>query len=420
MAQYFQQADIEEAPQLPTDVSRYEILSLIKRLGKAVGFTPRMIQLLDHYVSFTRDIDWAEGARPVVFQSLQRTAQDLGISERQIQRVEKALSDAGAISWSSSGNHRRYGRRCSQSGRILYAFGVDLTPMAALKPLLLRRLEEKREAEKIWSETKRQISWYRAQIRSLISTATQSLSSVACEIQESTRLTRAIRSNISLESLTELKDWHRNAYLQLRQLFVADSMGITQPKAITLTPNDVENVVHKESTRKKQSDESDTCGSAIPVFRGRSFNNATQQGDSSEKPPTSSTNQYEPKTLTFEQLQAAATARFKAAMPYSGRQLKWHDFIEAAFRIRSDLMISQGTWANACSTLGREGAAICLLLTDRASLRTSDPVRRPPAYFNELITRGQHGNLNLKASIFALLKKSEHYNGQGCSATKST
>ena len=55
--------------------------------------------------------------------------------------------------------------------------------------------------------------------------------------------------------------------------------------------------------------------------------------------------------------------------------------------------------------MGRVGAAICLMLTDQASLREKNPARIPGAYFNALIQRSQNGELNLKPAIFAILKR---------------
>ncbi len=153
---------------LEEDTNRYDLLLLVKRVGKLAGFTPRMISLLDYYMAFTRDCDWEEGASPIVYQSLSRTALDLGVSERQIQKLEKALFEAGAITWNDSGNHRRYGKRDEESGLILYAYGVDLTPLAYLKSDLESKLHEKQLEMSAWMEAKRQISWYRRQIKSCI------------------------------------------------------------------------------------------------------------------------------------------------------------------------------------------------------------------------------------------------------------
>ena len=137
---------------------RYELLTLVKRVGKSAGFTSRMIELLDYYMSFTRDIDWSEGHSPIVYQSLSRTALDLSISERQIQRLEQALFEVGAVTWHDSGNHRRYGQRCGETGEIIFAYGVDLTPLAYLKAELQQKLTQKKAHDRLWMETKRQVS----------------------------------------------------------------------------------------------------------------------------------------------------------------------------------------------------------------------------------------------------------------------
>ena len=58
----------EDFAGLEENTNRYDLLLLVKRAGKSAGFSPRMIALLDYYMSFTRDIDWEEGSRPIVFQ----------------------------------------------------------------------------------------------------------------------------------------------------------------------------------------------------------------------------------------------------------------------------------------------------------------------------------------------------------------
>jgi replication initiation protein RepC len=93
---------------LEENIKRYDLLLLVKRVGKGAGFSPRMIELLDYYMSFTRDVDWEQGSRPIVYQSLSKTSLDLGVSERQIQHLEKQLFELGAITWNDSGNHKRY------------------------------------------------------------------------------------------------------------------------------------------------------------------------------------------------------------------------------------------------------------------------------------------------------------------------
>ena len=87
------------------------------------------------------------------------------------------------------------------------------------------------------------------------------------------------------------------------------------------------------------------------------------------------------------------------------RPMNWNDFVEAAYRMKGELMISQSSWAKACGLLGRSGAAICLLLTDQAQQRDIKPVEKTGAYFNAMINRAKEGELHLHKSIFGILQK---------------
>ena len=109
--------------------------------------------------------------------------------------------------------------------------------------------------------------------------------------------------------------------------------------------------------------------------------------------------------ITGKQALNACSERFKAHIPMQRRPMNWDDIVEAAYRLRPTLRISQQSWADACITLGREGAAICLLIADQATLREKNPVLKPAGYFASMIVRGKKGELNLHNSIFGLLKR---------------
>lgn len=101
----------------------------------------------------------------------------------------------------------------------------------------------------------------------------------------------------------------------------------------------------------------------------------------------------------------AASSRFVGLLPMEQRELSWDDIVSAASTLRPALHISQESWGRACQTLTRYGAAICILLTDQAAQRNENPVRKPAAYFNTMITRAKNGELHLHKSIFGLLKR---------------
>jgi replication initiation protein RepC len=75
--------------------------------------------------------------------------------------------------------------------------------------------------------------------------------------------------------------------------------------------------------------------------------------------------------------------------------------------LKPELHISQKAWGEGCITLGRIGAAICLLVTDQAMQRETDPVRKPGAYFRAMVNRTHTGELHLSHSIFGILKRDE-------------
>lgn len=411
----------EDFAGLEEDVNRYDLLLLVKRVGKSYGFSSRMIELLDYYMSFTREIDWEEGGQPIVYQSLSKTALDLGVSERQIQKLEKALFDAGALTWQDSGNHRRYGQRCEETGMILYAYGVDLTPLAYLRPELEAKLAEKKLYDAAWLEAKRQISWYRRQVRGLLAEleGIEGIEPPLHELEASyNAIAIQIRTHLSLSQLHELRDEHKALYeivlSATEQAQMSHGRADNESKETKKGSSKSEQAfIHYKNTNQKQSNKLDTSRDKLTGF---------QESGSRDPEPIPATPERVEKLeeeqggdnlvlktglqhITLKQALNAASSRFKDQMPLEPRPMNWNDFVEAAYKLKSELDIGQKSWANACVTLGRSGAAICLLLTDQAAQREDNRVMKPAAYFNAMIARAKTGELNLHKSIFGILKR---------------
>ena len=88
-----------------------------------------------------------------------------------------------------------------------------------------------------------------------------------------------------------------------------------------------------------------------------------------------------------------------------GEGLNFADIVGAAYAIKHHIGISQHAWGEACETLGRAGAAICVLITDQATLRENNPVQNAGGYFRGMVAKGQKGELQLHASLFGILKR---------------
>lgn len=429
------QACSENFAGIEPGTSRYDLLLLVKKVGSAAGFTNAMINLLDYYFAYTRDQDWEEGSNPIVYQSLSKTALDLGISERQVQRLEHALFEIGALSWRDSGNHRRYGQRCAQTGRIIYAYGVDLTPLAYMKGALERILFEKQEHDKHWMEVKRQISWYRRQIRSVLNEMdmhNECNKTFKCAESDFLSLNSAykaiakpIRTYMTLRYLGEVLDEHKSLYDQIL-ITVERSLNSSDIKQMSdkRSSSDDKDVVNYKYTNKKPSNKLDTSKpngkgfqkSCIQNLRSHKdgFVNTGQSGliqgsRGQGKEIISETDDIllcsGLQHITLKQTLSAADENFKGYV-LASEHITWHDIVDAAYKVRISLGVSQKSWGDACAVLGRTGAAICMVLTSNAVYRAVDPVKKPAGYFNAMIGRARKKELHLHKSIFGILNKS--------------
>lgn len=428
------QEQCEEFDGLDKNANRYDLLLLVKRVGKAAGFTPRMTALLDYYMSFTRDIDWEEGGRPIVYQSLAKTALDMGVSERQIQILENQLFEVGALTWHDSGNHRRFGHRCEETGQILFAYGAELTPLAFLKNELESKLQEKQLYDKAWMETKRQISYYRRQIRSILLEAEmgEGESDEAFMLEEADliefngryeQIAVSIRTYMDLFALRELLDKHKQLYALLSEKVAEhDQKALKCPNKDKLlekdSSKDESNDVHYKYTNKKQLNKLSTRRPSSNFLQegvadpSKPQSKASEEGKGSKEERKEESSQGNSTILstglqhvTLKQLLNISSDRLKSQLPLEPRPMNANDFVEASYGLIKMLGISQNSWGHACLTLGRIGAAVCVILTDQANLREENRVRKPGAYFNAMVNRAKTGDLNLHKSVMGHLKR---------------
>jgi replication initiation protein RepC len=409
----------DEFKGLPQDVTRFDLLKLVKHAGSELGFTDSMTRLLEHYMLFTKEQDWKEGSHPVVYQSQYKTALELGFSERQLQRLEGALFNVGALTWNDSGNRRRYGARDEDTGNIVYAYGVDLSPLASLYPVLQKTLQNKQLRTAAWMEQKRRISWYRSRIRAVLAefTTHEELQvKILAATDKYDAISVHIRTYISLETLTDLCRKHESLYDQVLAAIEAASptskdCGLTQEES----PRDDQNVVHKQTTNQPSSDKSETSSPQDNGFRGSVIRPSVITGEDGANvtSPGTSSAQFEEKiaNISWKQVLNASSDRFQFYLRRqhgnSVRSLNMSDVVDAAGSIRSDLGISKSAWVDACRTLGSEGASICVMVIDQKYYDEEEPIRNPGGYLRGMVKKAREGKLNLHGGVFGLLKRGE-------------
>lgn len=403
----------QEFDGLPEGTDRYDLLNLVKQAGLELGFTSKMILLLEYYTHFTKEQDWQYGSRPIVFQSVAATAMDLGVGERQIQKLEKALFDVGALTWNDTGNYKRYGYRDRETGELIEAYGVDLSPLAALQDDLEQALEQKKLYKRAWMEQKRKISWYRAQIRSMFAELSEleTLPDDALEaLKEYETISKPIRVYMPLETLLDLRRQHEDLFetvSSLTDVLIDDEMT---PNS---SPSAANPHAHIYSTTYIKSDKSDTGSHSDIALRESVPQGAEHQAGSvdaeSLEPPEAVEPENDFSNITWKQVLGACSERFREHIPIDGRPLTSNDLLDAAYALLSELGVNKAAWFDACQVMGRYGAAICIMIIDQKEQDPVNPVRNPGGYLREMTARAKRGELNLHGSVFGLLKRGEDY-----------
>ena len=153
---------------LPGDIDdHWVLLRLLERSWRTLGLSQDLFCHLSYLVRRTRTPDWWAGSRPVVWESLDALAVRFGCCKKTVRNRERELAELGFLTWHDSGNYKRYGSR-NAAGRILYAYGVDLSPFAAMAGAL-QRAAAAEEAERRERDVEvRRRGHLRAEIRRLL------------------------------------------------------------------------------------------------------------------------------------------------------------------------------------------------------------------------------------------------------------
>jgi hypothetical protein len=129
---------------LPEGVSSPgQLLAALKAAAPRLGISPRLVHAVDWLFRFTQPQNWEQGGRPVVWPSSSMQQEALGLSPTQVKEIKRRLIELGLVTMKDSPNGKRYGKR-DPKGRIVEAYGFDLSPVAARHAEFVRLAEEGR------------------------------------------------------------------------------------------------------------------------------------------------------------------------------------------------------------------------------------------------------------------------------------
>jgi len=302
--------------------------------------------------------DWEQGSRPICWPAAERQAEFLGLSPARVKTLNRALFEAGIFVIRDSETGKRYGRR-DPNGRIIEAYGFDLSPLAYRFDEFIRLAAEAR-AER---ERKRSLRKRATCARRAIRQAGETLATLgplpaewphlSAETADLVAVIRKARTSEDLAVVVKgLESRKGQAEAWLRE---------AQP-SVEISPEGPVNEPHNISTNRTINPK-DTVIAAEESSRGAA-------PPPSPSIPEATAEDFEDSVAfrPFERVEKLHPGELIELAPRLAEHIQqrfpdWNDIVDAAGSyLRYDLGVSQSLWGEACRVLGRPLAAVTLAI----------------------------------------------------------
>jgi replication initiation protein RepC len=386
------------------------VLAAFKAAAPSLGFSGRVVHAVDWLFGFTQPQDWTAGNRPVVWPSAALQQQALGIGITQAKALNRHLVELGLVTMKDSPNGKRYGKRDRQ-GRIVEAYGFDLSPLAA-------RFEEFQAVAARAREEREQLR----QLRRRATIARRSLDQVLETVaefgladpvwgkfgQEARSLAHALKRTERLDELALGVANLERRYQEARKRLETETSGVVETfsEAVDSDPKGPESRPHQYNYKSNLHPQEDTVLTSEECSSG----GRPLPSPAPSTPQPEHRNGAERHTAKHPRQDAGSVMRLTTdelvrlaprLRPYLRTPSPaWPEIVDAADWLRHDLGVSKSLWGDACVSMGREQAAIALAIV---STKPAAHFRSTPGgYFNAMVARAKSGTLNLSRSIWGL------------------
>jgi replication initiation protein RepC len=371
-----------------------QLLAALKAAAPRLGLSTRLVHTVDWLFKFTQPQDWERGARPIVWPSASLQQEALGLSETQTKRLNRCLIEAGLVTMKDSPNGKRYGRR-DPKGRIVEAYGFDLSPLAVRHGEFVRLAEEGRAERDAMGRLRRRATIARKGVVQILETAhdydlrgeewaTLERDTIAI-VQALKRVEQPDEMEVGVTSLEQRQ---REARARLDELL----------KDVKKAPSRVENEPHQYTYKPNPYPSQDTVIAS---------NTSSGAGEPSAPQPSESELRQRPEKGTVHGVRPDELVRLAPRLrSYLSRpNPTWPEIIDAADWLRHDLDVSKSLWGDACLTLGRDLAAVALAIV---STKTPEHFRTTPGgYFHGMVQKAKAGELHLERTVWALRRAAQ-------------
>jgi replication initiation protein RepC len=380
---------------LPENVTAHgQLLAALKAAAPRLGLATRLVHAVDWLFKYTQPQDWESGGRPIVWPSALLEQEALGLSETQAKRLNRCLIEAGLVTMRDSPNGKRYGRR-DPKGRIVEAYGFDLSPLAARYEEFVRLAEEGRAEREAMGRLRRRATIARKGIVQILQTARDyelGGGEWAALERDAVAITQTLKGVDRLETMEEgVVGLERRQYAARARL----EMLIQD---VQKTCSGVKNEPHEYTYNRTPYPSQDTV-----IAANNSSELAGPSGSQRPEPEPSG----RPERGTVHGIRPDELVRLAPRLrPYLRRlNPTWPEVIDAADWLRHDLEVSKSLWGDACLTMGRDLAAVALAVVSTKQpehFRTS-----PGGYFHGMIQKAKAGELHLERTVWALRRANQ-------------
>jgi replication initiation protein RepC len=375
---------------LPEGVTAHgQLLAVMKAAAPRLGLSMRLVHAVDWLFKFTQPQDWDRGGRPIVWPAALLEQEDLGLSESQAKRLNRCLIEAGLVTMKDSPNGKRYGRR-DPRGRIVEAYGFDLSPLAARYQEFVRLAGEGRAEREAMGRLRRRATIARKGIVQILETARDyDLCGEEWAVLErdaaaiARRLKGVERSEEIEEGVVALEQRQCGARSHLEQLI----------KNVEKTRSGDNNEPHQYTYNRTHYPSQDT------VIATKSSTDLAEPSASQSPEPEP---RPRPEKRSVHGIDPGELVRLAPRLRSYLRRPNptWSEVIDAADWLRHDLEVSKSLWGDACVTLGRDLAAVALAIV---STKQPEHFRTTPGgYFHGMIQKAKAGELHLERTVWAL------------------
>ena len=395
-------------------VPKTQAFVAVKRVAAHIGLKAGDMLLLDTLGAFTQAQDWEEGRRPIVWASNAYLMEQTGFSLSALKRHARRLAEIGVISFKDSPNGKRWGRR-DADGRIIEAYGFDLSPLSA-RVEEFEQLQAELQAEReLCQRLKRQITVARRMIRARIEAAFSStlkgpwehLSGLLMEL-----LDRLPRRNTASETLERLLAWFRELQERVEATYlnairadevVENTTEITEQvseKTQEMDPREVVSEPHILITNQLNPV---TCNSSEKEEAAGVVPNAPpeERVDSELEDWVAETRKKRGAALDLPTVMQACPEFASWARNIGGYLKDWGDLHRVAGQLRPMIGVSEHAWNLAQDRLGPQIATAALVLT--FDKHCAGEVGSPGGYLRGMVEKAGAGELHLERSFYGRL-----------------